>query len=178
MDAQMREYLDCHDLIAPRQFGFRKGTSTDQILLQLVNKIRHKLSKPDSRFVTLAALDIKKAFDCVNHELLTIKLSSNFHFENGACSFIKDYLSNRVQAMKVNGHISDCCMIRTGVPQGSVLGPLLFIMFINDLMRLQNCYLFADDCLLVTGGDSPLKSTREMETTMVQASEWYNSNIV
>ena len=69
---QIREYLDCKQLIAPRQFGFRSGTLTDQIPTQLGHKIRSMLSKQESKFVTLSALDIRKAFEVVSHEILEI----------------------------------------------------------------------------------------------------------
>lgn len=134
------------------------------------------ISKPESKFVTLSALDIRKAFDCVNHKILLTKLSQKFNFHNNAFNLIQNYLVDREQAMKVNGHISDCQKVLTGVPQGSVLGPLLFIMFINDLMRLENCYLFADDCLLVTSGETPIVSTEVMEKSIDQASNWYSEN--
>ena len=176
INQQIRDFLDVNQLIAPRQFGFRSGTSTDQILTQLVNKIRFMISKPESKFVTLSALDIRKAFDCVNHKILLTKLSQKFNFHNNAFNLIQNYLVDREQAMKVNGHISDCQKVLTGVPQGSVLGPLLFIMFINDLMRLENCYLFADDCLLVTSGETPIVSTEVMEKSIDQASNWYSEN--
>ena len=173
---QIREYLDCNQLIAPRQFGFRSGTSTDQILTQLVNKIRFMLSKQESKFVTLSALDIRKAFDCVNHDILLTKLLLKFNFHQNSQNLIKNYLHGRVQAMKVNGHISDTLSVQTGVPQGSVLGPLLFIMFINDLMALENCYLFADDCLIVTSGENPDISTESMQKSIKLASNWYSEN--
>ena len=162
LNNQIRDYLEINDLIASRQFGFRNGTSTDQILTQLVNKIRSLMSKPESKFVTLSALDIRKAFDCVNHEILVSKLLAKFNFQSNASNLIKNYLFSREQAMKVNGCISKCSQIKTGVPPGAVLGPLLFIMFINDLMELKNCYLYADDCLLVTSGENPDITTKQI----------------
>ena len=173
---QIRDYLEINDLIASRQFGFRNGTSTDQILTQLVNKFRSLLSKHESKFVTVSALDIRKAFDCVNHKILASKLLTKFNFHTNASNLIKNYLSSREQAMKVNGCVSECSRVITGVPQGSVLGPLLFIMFINDLMELKNCYLYADDCLLVTSGENPDISTKLMEKSIHQASSWYSEN--
>ena len=156
-----------------RQFGFREGVSTDQIITQLVDKI-HLNTKPESKFVTLAALDIKKAFDCVHHETLLAKLAKKFNFDCSAISLIENYLTNRKQSMRVNGSTSPSQNIATGVPQGSVAGPILFIMFINDLMEIDNSNCFADDCLLLTFADSPEKSAELMENTIKSASAWYH----
>ena len=175
---QMREYLENNKLISERQFGFRSGTSTDQILLQLVNKIRHLLTQENSRSVTLSALDIKKAFDCVNHNILLTKMQHLLNFSSSAISFIKNYLTNRVQAMKANGVLSTTKSVFTGVPQGSVLGPLLFIAFINDLAEMNDCYLFADDCLLLTSGPNSWKATANMEQSITSASKWYDQNLL
>ena len=144
--------------------------------MQLVDKTRKLNKHANTRYVTLAALDIKKAFDCVNHELLIEKLDHKFHLHESSCELIRDYLTNRSQCMKANNHISSELPLTTGVPQGSVLGPLLFIAFINDLMNLENCYLFADDCLLLTSGSSPHNCKVEMENKLNAASQWYKQN--
>ena len=141
------------------------------IILQLVDKIKHLRSREESRSVTLAALDIKKAFDCVRHQILTDELKNLFDFDLSASILIQNYLENRQQAMKINDHVSPTCMIYTGVPQGSGLGPLLFIIFINDLMKIKDSFLFADpDCLLLTSNENPSQSC--------SASEWYDENLL
>mgnify|MGYP001794956894 FL=1 len=149
--------------LVPQQIKFYYSLST-----------RSEISLP-SRF-TLAALDIKKAFDCVHQGLLIEKLTQRFNFEQSAANFVKDYLTGRSQVMKANGTFSKLQQILTGVPQGSVLGPLLFIMFINDLTLHENCYLFADDCLLITHGKTLSISTAEMESLIISASHWYTGN--
>ena len=78
--------------------------------------------------------------------------------------------------MKANGTFSELQQILTGVPQQSVLGPLLFIMFINDLTLHESCYRFADDCFLITHGKTPSISTTEMESLIISATHWYTGN--
>ena len=78
--------------------------------------------------------------------------------------------------MKVNGILSVRNQILTGVPQGSVLGPLLFIAFINDLTTLEICYLFADDCLMIASGNDPSLAIKSMEHSLALAADWYNCN--
>ena len=91
----MREFFENNFLISERQFGFREGTSTDQLLLQLVNKIRHLLTLDESCAVTLAALDIKKAFDCINHDILIDKIGRSFNFGGDATALVRNYLAQR-----------------------------------------------------------------------------------
>lgn len=176
LNKQIRDYFENHLLIGDRQFGFRSGMSTDQLILQLVNKIRNLNKHEESKYVTLAALDIKKAFDCVNHELLIDKLIKKFNFQSTSSKLIADYLTNRSQCMRANNQISSKQMVPTGVPQGSVLGPLLFISFINDLMNIKDCYLFADDCLLLTSGATQYQAKLDMERKISLASDWYTKN--
>ena len=93
------------------------------------------MSKHKSRFVTLSALDIRKAFDCVNHEIIVSKRGAIFNFQSDASTnLIKNYLFSREQAMKVNSCASKFSQIITGVPHGSVLGLLILIMFVNELI--------------------------------------------
>ena len=95
LNEQLRKFIGAQKLLLNRQFGFRPGTSTDHILTQLLSKVRGLMSKSDSKYVTLAALDIKKAFDSVNHNLLISKLTKKFNLDESAANLIKNYLTNR-----------------------------------------------------------------------------------
>jgi retron-type reverse transcriptase len=164
--SQIRNHIQASKLISDRQFGFRKQCSTDQIIFQLINKFQLDLQNKESKCITVAALDIKKAFDSVNHNLLLFKLNTMFSFNISSILLLQNYLTNRTQLLKCNELISTKRFVITGVPQGSVLGPLLFIMFINDITNLENCFLFADDCLISTTGSDPSHSSKIIEADL------------
>ena len=127
------------------------------MIFQLNKKFKSVLLKQDSKYISIASLDVKKAFDSVNHLLLIHKLNNIFHFNVSATKLIQNYLSNRTQYLKCNNILSRSGNINTGVPQGSVLGPLLFLAFINDLTTLENCYTF----LLMTVWCTPVEIVQQ-----------------
>ena len=142
-------FLDKFDLIFHKQFGFRKKHSTSHTLISLTEEIRKALDA--GQFSCGVFIDLQKAFDTVDHSVLLEKLKY-YGIRGIENNWFKSYLSNRNQFVFVSGEKSDIKIIKHGVPQGSVLGPLLFILYINDLKSaIRNCntFLFADDtCLL------------------------------
>ena len=150
-----------------RQFGFRHKHSTTHALIEVIEGITMALDNNDIAMGVY--LDLKKAFDTVNHEILLAKLY-NYGIRGNTHQWLKSYLTNRQQFVKVNGTVSQCKYVNTGVPQGSVLGPLLFILYINDITNCasKNCkiMLYADDTNVLLIGDSMNNLKCQMEDTM------------
>ena len=143
---QLINYLEKYTLLSPFQHAYRKYHSTVTCLFELLNLIYEKLD--NKKMVAIVSLDLSKAFDSINHKLLVQKLE-NLNLNVPSIKFIKSYLENRKQITKFSNYISNEEKIKSGVPQGSILGPLLFLCFVNDLPEIfdKNCEFlsYADD---------------------------------
>ena len=148
LHSQLINHLENNKLLNSQQNGFRKLHNTSDTVFKLCYDLSNGMNK---KLHTAAVLvDFAKAFDSINHVKLVNKLKM-FSLETKAVLWIKDYLSNRMQRVMVNGDCSNWDTIKYGVPQGSILGPPLFIMFTNDLVnciRNSNVLLYADDTVI------------------------------
>ena len=152
-------YLNANNLITKNQSGFRPGASTTNQLIYLVNEIHMTFETPNSLEGRAVFLDISKAFDNVWHEGLIFKLKQ-IGIYGSLLKMFGNYLHNRKQRVSLNGSYSDYSIVESGVPQGSVLGPLLFLVYINDLERniKSNIKFFADNTMLFSVVKDPILS--------------------
>ena len=145
---QLHSFLSEHKLLSPFQCGFRRNHSTEFAAVAFSDYIRRGM---DLGLLTRASfVDLRKAFDSVDHEILTSKLES-YGFKDIELDWFRNYLIDRKQLVSFRKEISGACLITLGVPQGSILGPFLFVLFVNDLtIDLERCQIlmYADDTVM------------------------------
>ena len=145
MFKRLMNFIEENKIIYEHQFGFQKGKSTSQAILDMSTKIVNAIEKRELSCCVF--LDFAKAFDTVDHTILIKKLDY-YGIRGTALEWFKSYLSDRTQRVSINGELSKDREIKYGVPQGSLLGPLLFLIYINDIRfssSILNFHLIADD---------------------------------
>ena len=170
------KYLEKYDILSSNQYGFRKNHSTFHALVHLYEKISAAI---DSKQIALGLfIGLCKAFETVNHEILSKKLEF-FGIRGLALEWFRSYLSGRLQQVQYDGQTSMPKVIRCGVPQGSILGPLLFLIYINDLCQVSNILdviLFADDTNIFYSYKDPNFLNTIVNTELDKLSSWFQAN--
>ena len=169
-------YIIQHKILFAYQFGFQKGKSTHMALITLVDKLTEALDKGD--YVIGVFLDFSKAFDTVDHSILLEKMFI-YGIRDVALQWFKDYLTGRVQFVTYNGFKSSDGEIKCGVPQGSILGPLLFLIYINDLATVSKAcvsILFADDSNVFISGKDVEVMCEKLNNDMENIRQWLCCN--
>ena len=176
MHTRIYDFLDNSDVFYDLQFGFRKKHSTNHALLSIMEEIRRKLD--NKTFACGVFIDLEKAFDTVNHAILLRKLH-HYGIRGDVNSWFSSYLSERKQNVSLNGVSSTFLNISFGVPQGSILGPLLFLIYINDMNCATNnsiVHHFADDTNLLYSHKDPKILQKQVNEDLKHIFTWLCAN--
>lgn len=176
MASQIMKYFESNNLFCPSQYGFRNGRNTAMAILELVEGVLDGFENKLHRFTTFC--DLSKAFDCVSHDILLRKLQT-YGFDENSTALVRSYLTNRSQVVAVGNKRSECLSNKYGVPQGSILGPLLFLIYINDLPQYNltaEHILYADDTT-ISAVHHDIKQLRRVSCdALSNAERWFAAN--
>lgn len=167
-----------YNLIDKHQFGFQRKSSTLSAAIRLVDEIRQSLDTSSKNICSCLFIDVTKAFDSIPHELLLNKLY-RYGFRGKSYDLLKSFLSDREQYVSIKGSKSDVLFNGFGTPQGSTLGPAIFILYINGIFLLKlhgKLVMFADDTTIVYCCNDPNKLAKMMQEDIETLHDWFNSN--
>ena len=173
---QFISYLLSHNFITVEQSAFLRNHSTVTCLHRVIDDWHEALNERE--VVAVCFFDISKCFDAISHELLLLKLQYHGVNEN-ELNWFKSYLTGRKQKVSINGNLSKPNNVMIGIPQGGVLGPVLFLLFINDIIQSVNtgtCNIFADDVAIYCNGSDTNEVESKLQSCINEIDEWYTNN--
>ncbi len=171
----LTNHLQLNNLLHKNQYGFQRNLSTEHNLLQVMNFISNSLNK--GNYCIGVFLDLRKAFDTCSHDILLKKLSK-LGIKNTALEWFQGYLTSRSQKVDINGNFSNIRNLTCGVFQGSNLGPLLFLCYINDIFNVTTLatYLFADDTTCLAEHKNLNDLINFINTELQKLAIWFKAN--
>uniref|UniRef100_A0A672GUJ2 Reverse transcriptase domain-containing protein n=1 Tax=Salarias fasciatus TaxID=181472 RepID=A0A672GUJ2_SALFA len=173
---RLNKFIVKHNILSNNQYGFRTNHSTATAIMELAEEITNAMDK--KRFLVSVFVDLQKAFDTLDHDILLYKLYK-YGIRGVAHEWVKSYLKDRKQFVQINDIKSKNGNVTCGVPQGSVLGPVLFLLYINGIdtaSSLLKCILFADDTTLYYAGDNINEVLEIVEKEFQNVIKWFNAN--
>ena len=173
---KVNDFFTTNNLFYEKQFGFQKNKSTEHAILHLTNDVIKSFEK--GQFTIGVFIDLSKAFDTVDHEIL-IKKIERYGINGNILKILKSYLKNRKQYVFYDSTTKDFLSITCGVPQGSILGPLLFLIYVNDLSRASSLLteiMFADDTNLFMSNSNIKQLFSDMNIELAKVSTWFKAN--
>ena len=175
LKGQLYNYFDGNSLFMDNQFGFIKCKSTSGAIISLLEYVVGGFE--ECQYIGAILCDLSKAFDCISHKILIQKLEY-YGIHQQSVQLLSSYLSGRTQHTFSGGKLSGALNVKHGVPQGSILGPLLFLIYINDIESStdENLVLFADDTTAITKSKDLELLIARMKQTLVNLERWFNTN--
>jgi len=175
VSTKLVEHLDSNNLLYEHQYGFQKNKSTEHNLIHAVNFIGNAFN--ENKFCLGVFFDLKKAFDVCSHEILLMKLEK-MGIKGVALQWFKSYLAERTQCVDINGSLSDEKDIEISILQGSILGPILFLCYINDLFGVTTLLtlMFADDTFTLKSDSDINNLIRSVNTEVNKMAIWFRAN--
>ena len=175
---QLVHYLEFHSLITPYQSAYLKKHSTVTCLHRVVDDMCESID--DGLVCGVCFLDIEKCFDTINHDILLQKLK-HYGIGGNAFDWFRDYLCGRRQCVRVDNITSELRPCPIGVPQGSILGPILFLLYVNEFPQYignQNCNIFADDAMIYSFGNDIKETEANLQSALDSLAPWYRANML
>lgn len=172
---QLTNHLELNGLLYKHQYGFQKNKSTEHNLIHLTNSIYNALN--EKKYCIGLFLDLKKAFDVCSHEILLKKLRK-YGINGTAYDWFSSYLKNRLQIVDVNGAFSSTRTLNISVIQGSILGPILFLIYINDLYAASSLlkFMFADDTACIASDKNLDSLINHVNNEITKIARWFRAN--
>ena len=176
MHTRLTSFLEQHNIIFERQVGFQKNKSTTLALLDLYNERINAME--NKKLSCCIFLDLAKAFDTVDHYILPNK-RDHYGTRGTALDWFKSYLTDRRQKVSITGHLSDSRNIKSEAPQGSVQGPLLFLLYINDMpsaSKLFKFHLFTEDTSIFFSDKNLTNFEKTVNDELTKVLDWLTAN--
>ena len=173
---RLMAYLNDNNILTPFQSGFRPNHSTEDVLLRTTEDWRREVDQ--GKTIAAVFIDFSKAFDSISHSRLLTKLQ-NIGITNKALSWFQDFLTNRTQRVVIDGQASSWSTVQQGVPQGSLLGPVLFSIYTNDMpstVSTSTINMYADDTALYASDINPVVAAQSVSEDLSSINDWCKDN--